>query len=84
MMEVSSYKSSATYDASLTGIPGLPADEVDVHVASMAPSRWTTLPWRLPRAWLVRTSRPVTAALAEDAHPLVDLINGWEVDGRSL
>jgi len=81
MMEVSSYKASATYDASVAGIPGLPADEVNVNVGVDSSFAMDDAAMAAAQGLMGKDQQAVTAALAEDAQPLVDLINGWKVDG---
>jgi hypothetical protein len=81
MMEVSSYQASATYDASLTGIPGLPADEVNVSVGVDGAFSMDEAAMAAAQGLVGKDQQAMMAALAEDATPLVDLINGWSVDG---
>jgi len=81
MMEVSSYKASATYDASVAGIPGLPADEVNVNVGVDGSFAMDEAAMAAAQGLVGKDQQAVTAALAEDAQPLVDLLNGWKVDG---
>lgn len=80
MMEVSSYRATATYDASLTGIPGLPADEVNVNVTVDGAFSMDEAAMAAAQSFVGLSQQEVTAALAEDAQPLADLINGWDVD----
>jgi hypothetical protein len=81
MMEVSSYKASATYDAVLAGIPGLPADEVNVNVAVDGAFSMDEAAMAAAQSLVGLDQQAITEALAEDATPLADLINGWNVDG---
>jgi hypothetical protein len=81
MMEVSSYKASATYDAVLAGIPGLPADEVNVNVAVGGAFSMDEAAMAAAQGLVGLDQQAITEALAEDATPLADLINGWDVDG---
>jgi hypothetical protein len=81
MMEVSSYKATGTYDASLTGIPGLPADEVNVNVTVDGAFSMDDAAMAAAQGLVGKTQEEITQALAEDAQPLADLINGWDVDG---
>jgi hypothetical protein len=81
MMEVSSYKASATYDAMLAGIPGLPADEVGVNVSVDGAFVMDEAAMAAAQSLVGLDQQAITEALAEDATPLADLINGWDVDG---
>jgi hypothetical protein len=81
MMEVSSYTASATYDANLTGIPGLPAESIDVNVSVDGAFTMDESALAAAQGFVGLTQDEITAALAEDATPFADLINGWGVDG---
>jgi hypothetical protein len=80
MMEVSSYKATGTYAANLTGIPGLPADPIDVTVTVDGAFSMDEAAMAAAQSFVGKTQEEVTAALGEDAQPLADLIGGWDVD----
>ena len=80
MMEVSSYKSSASYKANLTGIPGLPADPIDVNVGVDGAFVMDESAMAAAQGLVGMDQQAIMAALAEDAQPLADLIKGWGVD----
>lgn len=81
MMDVSSYKTSATYALDVVGIPGLPADEVNVNLGLDGSFAMDEAAMAAAQSLMGKDQQAVMAALAEDAQPLVDLINGWKVDG---
>lgn len=80
MLGVTSYKSSATYGATLTGIPGLPASEVAVTVAVDGAFAFDDAALAAAQGLAGKTQAEVMAMLAEDATPLVDLLGGAGVD----
>ena len=80
MMEVSSYQASATYDAMVAGIPGLPADEVNVSVTVDGAFAMDDAAMGAAMQFVGQDQEAIMAALAEDAQPLVDMINGWSFD----
>ena len=80
MLEVSSYKAAATYDAMVAGIPGLPADEINVNVTVDGAFAMDDAAMEAAVQFVGKDQEAIMAALAEDAQPLVDLINGWTVD----
>ena len=81
MMSVMSYKSSATYDATVTGLPGLPADGVAVSVGVDGAFAMDEAAMAAASALAGKTQEEIMMALGEDAQPLVDLLSGWSVDG---
>jgi hypothetical protein len=82
MMEVSSYKSSATYKANISGIPGLPADPIDVNVGIDGGFSMNDSAMAAAKSLMGKDQQAIMAALAEDAQPLADLIKGWSVDAK--
>lgn len=80
MMEVSSYQSSATYKANISGIPGLPADPIDVNVGVDGAFVMDDSALAAAQGLAGKDQQAIMAALAEDAQPLADLIKGWSVD----
>jgi len=80
MMGVTSYKSAATYDAVLSGIPGLPAKEVAVSVAVGGAFSSDEAALAAMQSMVGKTQADIVAMLAEDGTPLVDLLSGWNVD----
>ena len=80
MMEVSSYQSSATYKANISGIPGLPADPIDVNVGVDGAFAMDDSAMAAAQGLVGKDQQAIMAALAEDAQPLADLIKGWSVD----
>jgi hypothetical protein len=81
MMDVSSYTASANYDVMLTGIPGLPADEVTVNVDVNGAFVMDDAAMAAAQMFVGKDQQAITEALAEDAQPLGDLISGWDVNG---
>lgn len=80
MMAVKSYKASATYDATLTGIPGLPATEVNVNVAVDGAFSMDDAALAAAQGFAGKTQEEIVMALAEDATPLTDVVNGTNFD----
>ncbi len=80
MMDVSSYNASATYDATLAGIPGLPADGVNVNVAVDGAFAMDDAAMAAAQMYVGKDQQAVMDLLAKDAQPLADLIKGWSVD----
>jgi hypothetical protein len=80
MMEVSSYTTSATYDALVSGIPGLPADEINVNVAAEGAFALDEAALAASMAFVGQDQQAVMEALAEDPQPLADLLNGLAFD----
>ena len=80
MMDVSSYTASATYDALLAGIPGLPADEVSVNVAVDGAFAMGDAAVAAGKMFAGQDQQAVTKMLADDPQPLVDLISDMDLD----
>jgi hypothetical protein len=80
MMDVSSYTASATYDAMLAGIPGLPAEEVNVNVAVDGAFAMGEAAVAAGKMFAGQDQQAVTEMLAEDPQPLVDLISDMDMD----
>jgi hypothetical protein len=80
MMEVSSYRSSATYDVSVAGIPGLPADEININLMMDGSFAMDEAAMAAATQLMGKDQQAVMTALGEDASALADLINGWNVD----
>jgi hypothetical protein len=80
MMEVSSYTASASYDAMISGIPGLPADEINVNVMVDGAFAMDEAAMEASMLFVDKDQQAIMEMLAEDAQPLVDLLNGWSFD----
>jgi hypothetical protein len=80
MMEVSSYNSSATYDISVAGIPGLPADNININLMMDGSFAMDEAAMAAAMQLMGKDQQAVMTALGEDASALADLINGWNVD----
>jgi hypothetical protein len=80
MQEVTSYTSAATYDAMISGIPGLPADEINVNVAVDGAFALDEAALAASAKFVGKDQQAVMEALAEDAQPLADLLNGLSFD----
>lgn len=80
MMEVTSYTASATYDAMVSGIPGLPADEINVNVAVDGAFAFDDAALEAAAAYAGKDQMAVMEMLSEDAQPLADLLNGMSFD----
>lgn len=80
MMEVTSYTSSATYDAMISGIPGLPADEINVNVAVDGAFAMDEAALAAAMGLVGKDQQAIMEALAEDAQPIADLMNGLSFD----
>jgi hypothetical protein len=77
---VPAYKAAGAYNATLTGIPGLPASEVAVDVAVDAAFSLDDAAMAAAQAVTGKTQQDVMAMLAKDATPLVDLLAGTNAD----
>lgn len=80
MMDVTSYMASATYDAMLAGIPGLPVEEVNVNVAVDGAFAIGEAATAASKMFAGQDQQAVTEMLAEDPQPLVDLISDTDMD----
>lgn len=80
MMSVTSYKSDATYVASVAGLPGLPADGVTVGVNVAGAFDWSEDALAAAGSLAGKTQEEVMAALGEDAGVLVALLGGLSAD----
>ncbi len=78
MMSVMSYKSDATYSATVQGLPGVDAVAVDVNVAGAFD--WSEDALMVAGMLAGLTQDEVMAALGENPQALVDLVNGLNVD----
>ena len=80
MMEVTSYTSSATYDAMLAGIPGLPADEINVNVVVEGAVTMDEAALAAAQEYAGKDQQAIMEALAADAQPLADMLSGMALD----
>jgi len=80
MMGLQSYKAAATYGVTLTGIPGLPAPEIAVNVAVDGAVSMDDAALAAVQDMAGKTQAEITAMLAEDGTPLVDLLSGLSLD----
>ena len=80
MMDVSSYKATATYDAMLAGIPGLPADEINVNVTVDGAFAMDDAALEASKKFVGLDQQAVMEALADDPQPLLDLLSGADFD----
>lgn len=80
MMDVQSYKAVGTYDVTLAGIPGLPAEEVKVAVTVDGAFSFDDAAHAAAMGLAGKTQEQLMAALAEDPQPILDLIGGWNAD----
>lgn len=80
MMEVSSYKSTAVIDATVAGIPGLPADEINVNLTVDGAFVMDDVALAASQAFVGQDQQAIMAAIAEDPQPLIDLVNGAGFD----
>ena len=80
MMEVSSYAASATYDAMLAGIPGLPAAEINVNVAVDGAFAMGDAAIAAGKMYEGKDQAAVMAMLAEDPQSLLDLVGDMDMD----
>jgi hypothetical protein len=78
MMSVMSYKSDATYSATVQGLPGVDAVAVDVNVAGAFD--WSEDALMVAGMLAGLTQDEVMAALGENPQALVDLVNGLSAD----
>lgn len=80
MMAVKSYKSTGSYSVTLTGIPGLPAPEVNTTVGVDGSFSMNEAALAAAEGMVGKTQTEIMAMLAKDATPLVDLLAGWNFD----
>lgn len=77
---VPAYKAAATYNATLAGIPGLPAAETAVNVAVDGAFSLDEAAMAATLGMIGLTQEEIMAGLAEDATPLVDMVAGMDLD----
>jgi hypothetical protein len=80
MMSVQSYTSDASYDAMVTGLPGLPADGVAVSVNVAGAFEWSDEALAAAGMMAGATQEEVMTALGENPQILVDLVSGLSAD----
>jgi hypothetical protein len=80
MMSVQSYTSDASYDATVTGLPGLPADGVAVSVNVAGAFEWSDEALAAAGMLAGATQEEVMAALGENPQILGDLVSGLSAD----
>jgi hypothetical protein len=80
MMSVRSYTSDASYDALVTGLPGLPADGVSVAVNVAGAFEWSDEALAAAGTLAGATQEEVMAALSENPQILGDLVSGLSAD----
>jgi hypothetical protein len=80
MLEVSSYDTTATYNLMVAGIPGLPADEIEVNVTLDGTFVMDDAALEAAAGFVGLDQQAIVESLAEDAQPIVDLINGMDID----
>ncbi len=78
MMSVTSYKSDATYAATVTGLPGVADAAVTVNVAGAFD--WSEDAMMVAGMLAGKTQEEVMAALGENPDALVNLVNGLSAD----
>lgn len=80
MAEVSSYTADGSYQAVIAGIPGLPADEIDVNVNVGGSVAVDEAAAAAAQAVQGKDQMALMNDLAADPQPLVDLVNGMSLD----
>ena len=80
MMSVQSYTSDATYEATVAGLPGLPADGVNVAVNVAGAFDWSDEALAVAGMMAGQTQDQIMAALGENPQALVDLVSGLSAD----
>lgn len=80
MMSVSSYAATATYDAMLAGIPGLPADEINVNVTVDGVFAMDDAALAASQSFVGLDQQGVMEAMAADPQVLMDLVGGADFD----
>ena len=80
MMSVMSYTSDASYDAVVTGLPGLPEDGVAVSVNVAGAFDWSEEAMAVAGMLAGLTQEETMAALGENPEALGDLVNGLNAD----
>jgi len=78
MMSVMSYKSDATYAATVSGLPGVSDAAVTVNVAGAFD--WSEDAMMVAGMLAGQTQEEIMAALGENPEALVDLVNGLNTD----
>ncbi len=80
MMDVSSYKSTAVIDAIVAGIPGLPADEINVNLTVDGAFALDDAALAAGKKFEGQDQQAVMKMMAEDPQVLLDLVNGADFD----
>ena len=80
MMSVTSYTSDASYDAVVTGLPGLPAEGVAVSVNVAGAFEWSEEALAVAGMLAGLTQEETMAAFGENPEALGDLVNGLNAD----
>ncbi len=80
MLQVAQNTALATFDVTLNGIPGLPADPINVTVSNSVLSTADAAAMAAAQSMAGMSQMEMNQALADDPQPMIDLLGGWDVD----
>lgn len=80
MKQVAQSTSLTTFDVTLNGIPGLPAETITAGITSNTTSVADPAAMAAVQKLAGLTQEETLQLLADDPQPIVDLIAGWDVD----
>ena len=80
MKQVAQSTSLTTFDVTLNGIPGLPAETINAEITSNTTSVADPAAMAAVQKLAGLSQEETLQLLADDPQPIIDLVSGWDVD----